>query len=472
MTDHAGASAPLMLSVSGCRGIVGASLTPELIAAFACAAAGWIAQSTGAPQPTVVLACDGRRGGPVLKDIAAASLAACGCRVIDIGVATTPTVGVMVTHHRAHGGLTLTASHNPGQWNGLKVIDATGAAPGAEQASQIIARYKERRLLSATPDAFGAVTHDDSAAKVHVARVMDALASVADIAAIRARRFQVVLDSVNASGARAGHLLLDELNCQVTHLNADNSGIFPHAPEPTAENLAELCTKVAAARADVGFAQDPDADRLAILDESGRYIGEEYTLALAAMALLGAPGAPRGVNMAVNLSTSRMIDDVAERHGAKVARSAVGEANVVAAMRAKDCLLGGEGNGGVIWPRITMIRDSLGAMALTLALLARERTPLSAIVAGTPSYAIEKRKVDLRPGLTDRALAAAERVAPGGTIDRQDGVRVDFRTPSGKGWLHVRASNTEPILRLIAEAPTAAEAREVLDRAAALIDQA
>jgi phosphomannomutase len=288
------------------------------------------------------------------------------------------------------------------------------------------------------------------------------------------------------------------LQCELVHLGADDGGVFPHAPEPTKENLQGLCAAMAKLNADVGFAQDPDADRLAIVDERGEYIGEEYTLALAAESLLSAPGRgrPRGGPVLVaNLSTSRMIDDIAAAHGARVVRTPVGEANVVEAMKREkaaghDVVLGGEGNGGVIWPRVTYVRDSLSAMALVLALMARTGKKVSELVASIPAYAIEKRKVDLarkedaKPAI-DKLAAAYGRGGAGpmpaggnransetghrtsGTIDLQDGIRIDW--PDRRAWLHVRASNTEPIMRLIAESPSAADSRAILDEAARII---
>jgi phosphomannomutase len=470
-----------MLSVSGCRGIVGASLTPDVICRFVGAMVSWLREEQRIDRPVVVLGCDGRKGGDVLRGLVGSALAAAGCRVIDLGTAMTPTIGVMVVHHRASAGLTLTASHNPAEWNGMKIISAEGAAPDAPTASRIIERFKRDQHGFVPADRFGSIERDAVAAKGHADRVLAALAKVADIETIRARRFKVVLDSLNASGVEGARLLLNSLNCELTHLHDSNSGVFPHPAEPTRENLVSLSAEVAQRGSDVGFAQDPDADRLAVFDEGGRYIGEEYTLVLGAMALLGNNGAPSASagpsrDLVANLSTSRMIDDVARRMGATVHRSAVGEANVVSAMKRVGAVMGGEGNGGVIWPEVTLIRDSLSAMALTLALLARERKPLSAIVASTPSYAIEKRKIELRPGLIERALAAAEgaHFGNGVRIDKQDGVRLDFPAPSGKGsaWLHVRASNTEPILRLIAEAPSSAETKLILDRADGLIQSA
>lgn len=472
MSSHqAQGPAPLMLSVSGCRGIVGRSLTPETLCRYAGAVAAWIRDAASAPltRPRVVIACDGRRGGVPLKNCVAWAFAAAGFDVSDIGVAATPTVGVMVDSLKANAGVTLTASHNPGQWNGLKVITGEGSAPDAAAADAIISRFHSGTVAFVGADAFGSVQSVEGAAERHVNRTLEALETVASISAIRARRFKVVVDSVNASGSAVARMLLDRLGCEVVHLNADDSGDFPHTPEPTAENLVSICGEVASRGAALAFAQDPDADRLALIDEHGRYIGEEYTLALAALAMLGAPGADLGgATLAANLSTSRMIDDVAARFGATMHRSAVGEANVVSVMRRVGAVIGGEGNGGVIWPRVTWIRDSIGAMALILALLTRENRSLSQIVADMPGYAIEKRKAPVREGLAQRAVTAVERAyreRAGARVDTQDGVRADFPSTSGQGgaWVHVRASNTEPIVRFIAEAPTASEARAILD---------
>ena len=472
MSDHeAQAAAPLMLSVSGCRGIVGQSLTPETLCRYAGAIASWIRDSAPSPldRPRLVIACDGRRGGEALKNCVAWAFAAAGFAVSDIGVATTPTVGVMVQRLKADAGITLTASHNPGQWNGLKVITRDGAAPDAAAADAIIARFRKGTVAFAEPGSFGSVEIVKGAAELHVERALAALGSVSSLDAIRAKRFRVVVDSVNASGAAAARLLLDQLGCDVVHLNAEATGVFPHTPEPTAENLASICGEVASRKAVLAFAQDPDADRLAIIDERGAYIGEEYTLALAALSFLGArPKSAAPVHLAANLSTSRMIDDVAARFGASMHRSAVGEANVVSAMRSSGALLGGEGNGGVIWPQVTWIRDSIGAMGLVLALLARENRPLSQVVASIPAYAIEKRKAPVREGLAERAVRSVEaayRKQRGASVDTQDGIRADFPSRNGAGgaWVHVRASNTEPIVRFIAEAPTAQEARAILD---------
>jgi len=447
-----------MASVSGVRGVVGASLTPEVIARFCGALAGWLRENAGSgATASVVVGRDGRAGGEVPAAVATASLRSAGLRVIDLGIATTPTVGYMVKRHGALGGLALTASHNPAEWNGLKPITSAGSAPAPEEAAEILQRFHDDDASWAGHDELGGWDGDDTAAHAHVAAVLDALSAVCPIEEIARRRFKVALDSVNASGSLAGAMLLEALGCDVERVACDGSGVFPHTPEPTAANLTSLCDVAKGTSVDAAFAQDPDADRLAIVDETGRYIGEEYTLVLAVKALLGGGGS--GETLAANLSTSRMIDDVASELGATVVRTAVGEANVVAQMRAKGCVLGGEGNGGVIWPAVVDIRDSLGAMALTLALMARSEGPLSAIVDALPSYAIVKKKAAIRDGLADAAIAALKERYAGARMDEQDGLRLDFDDPAS--WVHVRASNTEPILRVIAEAPDRAEAERL-----------
>ncbi len=465
-----------MLSVSGCRGLFGQSLTPEVAARFAGAFAGWLTDRFG-PGQRVVLARDGRAGGHVIHAAAMAGLTGAGCHVTDLDVAMTPTVGVMVDRLACRGGMVVTASHNPQVWNGLKCLLGSGgrepsaAAPAAASADEIIARFKAGKVGAVDWKGAGEIdrcdTHDDD----HVHVVMSALSELlgADAQGI-GEGMTFVLDSVNASGVVAGPNMLEELGCdEILHLGGERTGLFPHAPEPIRENLGDLCDAVREAGAAAGFAQDPDADRLAIVDERGEYIGEEYTLVLGTLAVLEAMGSKaKGSVLATNLSTSRMIEDVAAKFGAKVIRTAVGEANVVDAMKSHRSAVGGEGNGGVIWPAVTYIRDSLSAMALVTALLQRAGKPLSEIVAGIPSYAIEKRKVDLASReAAEPAVKAVAKAYASARVDLQDGVRIDW--DSERAWLHVRASNTEPIMRLIAEAPTAARAKAILDDAAKVI---
>ncbi len=461
-----------MLSVSGCRGIVGATVTPEVVRRYAGALVLWIGATPGR-RARVVLGRDGRAGGESLAAAARDALLGAGCDVIDLGVAMTPTVGVMVVDRGADAGLVVTASHNPAEWNGLKPITSKGRAPSAEEALRLNQLFADGKTATGTARRGSVETCVDSA-EVHVARVVTALTGLTDSETIRRRRFRVALDSVNAAGSVGGRRLLEALGCEVVHLNAKISGVFPHPPEPLEQNLGGLCRAAIEHRTDIAFAQDPDGDRLAIVDERGRYIGEEYTLALCADAVFGSPKmlGRSGAVLAANMSTSRMIDDIAERYGAQVARTPVGEAHVAAAMAQSGAVLGGEGNGGVIWPDVVMIRDSLVAMALVLALMAREGRALGEIVAGLPSYAIEKRKSPLAPGLGARAASALAQAFPGAAADTRDGVRLDFPSTShrGKAWLHVRVSNTEPILRLIAEAPTRGETAMILDRAQAALN--
>ncbi len=454
--------APLMLSISGARGIVGASMTPETAARFAGAFGSMLRETIADRPPRLVVGHDGRRSGGMISAAAIAGLAGTGCEVVSLGVTTTPTVGVMIAELGCDGGINATASHNPIEWNGIKCLDSDGLAPPAPIANRIIARFREDRIAWVEGAACGLVHHREDAPERHVEKA----AGLVDAESIRSRGFRVVLDSVAASGCVAGRRLLETLGCDVRHLHGEPTGIFPHTPEPTEANLGELA---AATRKDadavVGFAQDPDADRLAIVDEHGRYIGEEYTLVLAALRMMQRRG---GGPVSANLSTSRMIDDVcAGFEGGRVIRTAVGEANVVQGIRESGGFIGGEGNGGVIVPEVCYIRDSLSAMALVLELLATDpagRT-LSQIVDGLPRYAMVKRKWDLTavggrdavPGILDRIRNHWS----DGRVDDADGIRVDI----GDRWVHVRPSNTEPIIRLIAEAPTESAVESIVDEA-------
>lgn len=438
-------------------------MTPPLAAEFAAAFGTFLKSATGVAAPVVCVGRDARRSGPMLGNAAMAGLAAVGCRVIDLGVVATPTVGVMIGRHRADAGIVVTASHNPIEWNGIKCLtaspDRNGVAPPKGDAEEIIRRFRERIIVYADVLSLAPIEQDATSNQTHVDRVIDHV----DADAIRAAKFKVVLDSVNGGGCVSGRMLLDGLGCEVVHLNGEPTGAFAHIPEPTKENLTDLAGFTKHENAACGFAQDPDADRLAIIDERGTYIGEEYTLALAALRVLEREGPG---TLAANLSTSRLIDDVAQRFpGSSVLRTAVGEANVTEAMRAHPhhAILGGEGNGGVIWPRIGLVRDSLAAMALVLDLMAARATPLSDVVAELPRYAMVKTKFDLTDvgGLdaVDDMLQRVREAFVSQRISDADGVRVDF----DDGWVHLRASNTEPILRLIAEAETDDRARSLID---------
>jgi phosphomannomutase len=451
--------APLMLSVSGARGIIGQTMTPAVAATYAAAFGSFVKSSHGRRAPVLCMGRDSRPSGPMLAAAATAGLTSVGCRVIELGVVPTPTVGVMIAKHGADAGMVITASHNPTPWNGLKCLNADGLAPPADDAAEIIRRFREGEVDYVDVDALQSVEPDESAHQAHLLRILAAI----DPEPIKAAGLSVVLDSVNGAGCMPGRLVLESLGCGVEHLNGEPTGQFAHVPEPTKENLGELARATKAAGAACGFAQDPDADRLAVIDETGRYIGEEYTLVLAALRVLQEHG-PGPI--AANLSTSRMIDDLARQFpGTTVHRAAVGEANVAEVMQAKGAVIGGEGNGGVIFPPVCWVRDSLSSMALVLGLIATdpERRPLSAIVDALPRYEMIKQKMDLGAiggrAAIEPMLDRARMALPDAEVNDLDGVRLDVED----GWVHLRPSNTEPIMRLIAEAPTEERARELID---------
>jgi phosphomannomutase len=364
--------------------------------------------------------------------------------------------------------MAITASHNPIEWNGLKCLNADGVAPPPHAANEIIRRFREKDFAFAPVTEIPKIESDDRSNEIHVTNVLKQV----NVKAIRKAKFKVVLDSVNGAGCVPGKMLLDKLGCSVIHMNGVPNGLFAHTPEPVETNLQDLARRTKAAKAACGFAQDPDADRLAIIDDGGRYIGEEYTLVLASKRVLDVASAKRTSGeriIAANLSTSRMIDDLAAQYkNVKVLRTAVGEANVVAGLKpqGKRALLGGEGNGGVILPAVCWVRDSLSAMALVLDLLAYSRLRLSAIVEQLPRYVMIKHKFELKDvGGLDFVRGALERVTrtfSNEDVSTVDGVRIDV----SDGWVHLRPSNTEPIVRLIAEAKTDSRAWELIDEVA------
>jgi len=435
----------LMIGVSGIRGLVGETMTPPLATDMG-SAFGTFLQGGH-----VVVGRDTRRSSPEIQQAVIQGLLSTGCRVTDLGVATTPGIGYMLGQLEAEGGVVITASHNPIEWNGIKFLEKPGSAPPAETARKIIAVYESRRFRQAKPKA-EAVVQNETTDNRHVEKVL----ALVPRAAISARQFRVVLDSVNGAGSRSGRALLQALGCEVIHINDQATGDFAHPPEPLAENLSGLCDAVRTHGADLGLAQDPDADRLAVVDESGRFIGEEYTLALAGeLTFRHRPG-----TVVANLATSRMIEDLAARHpGCRVQRTPVGEAHVVQAMRRHHAVLGGEGNGGVIDPRLVYIRDSLISMALILQLLSETEEPLSRLVEQLPRYEMIKLKVPLPPKTIQRFLRRLRESATEARVNYSDGVRLDW----DDGWALARPSNTEPTVRFFAEAATR-NAAEILIR--------
>jgi phosphomannomutase len=382
-----------------------------------------------------------------------------GADVIDLGITTTPTLQMAVEHHHAAGGLGITASHNPIEWNALKFIGPDGlflsAAAGAEMRALI------DDIPYTTYDKLG-VTHFDADA---VARHIDAVLALPmiDVARIRARKFRVAYDACRGAGGIVIPRLLEVLGCEVAAIELETDGRFPRPPEPVAENLGPLCALVTKTGADIGFATDPDVDRLALVDETGRAIGEDYTLALATRVVLK----HRAGVVVTNLSTSLVVDDQVTAAGGTVLRAPVGEVNVAMAMRAANAVVGGEGNGGVILPELHLGRDAPLGVALMLQMLVDAGEPLSAIVAKSPRYTIIKDKLDRPAAPLDAVYAALRAAFPDAVADTQDGLRLGW---TGR-WVHIRPSGTEPIVRVIAEASTVEEARALVDRSRELLAQ-
>ncbi|HWA56543.1 MAG TPA: phosphoglucosamine mutase [Gemmatimonadales bacterium] len=443
-----------MISVSGMRGIVGKDLTPELVARHAAALGAW-ARASG--KPVVVLGRDARTSGPMFARAATAGLMSVGVHVIDVGVAPTPTVQLAVEYHHAGAGLILTASHNPIEWNALKLVGPDGIFLDGEAGAQV------RALAEAGPartgwEGVGEVREDREAIARHLDQVLK-LPQI-DLDRIRARKFVVALDCVRGAGGTSIPLLLEKLGCTVHAINTETDGRFPRPPEPLPENLGDLTRLVKETGAAVGFAVDPDVDRLALVDETGEPIGEDYTLALAVRAVLAgrrAGGDGGQPTVVANLSTSLVVEDAAKMGGARFVRAPVGEANVARVIAEEKALIGGEGNGGVILPMLHIGRDAPVGVALILHLMATTGQSVTALVAGQPRYRIVKAKAprgnDLGPVYTRLRARFAD-----ASVDLRDGLRLAW----SDRWVHVRPSGTEPIVRFIAEAPTSAEAEALV----------
>lgn len=432
-----------ILSISGLRGVVGDGLDPEYITRFAAAL------GTMTDGGTIVLSRDGRASGLMVKHAVLSGLLATGCRVLDADIATTPTCGVLCTELKAAGGLQITASHNPSEWNGLKPFSSEGSVFDRETGERFVALLESEEFDYRSWNQLGSVERLDDPAGPHIARVL----SLVDAEAIRERRIKVVLDCNHGSGGVATPRLLEELGCDVHVLGGVPDGDFEHPPEPLEQNLTGLCQAVRNRKADLGFAQDPDADRLAIVDERGRYIGEELTLALCADFVLATRKGP----FVVNGSTSRVTADLAERHGCPFHRSHVGEANVVSRMKEVHAVLGGEGNGGVIEPLVGYVRDSFVSMAYVLAGMTSSGRTVGEWAESLPAYTIVKEKITCPREKVKAACDALRAAYADATPTEGDGLRLDWPDR----WVQVRASNTEPIIRIIAEAPTAQSAQSL-----------
>lgn len=437
-------------SVSGLRGIIGDGLDPTDVTRFSAAYAAGCA-----PGP-ILVGHDGRRTAPMMVQAVLAGLTASGRRVVLLGPLATPTLGVQLAETASAGGIQISASHNPPEYNGLKFFQPGGMVLGPEQGRAMLQRFERQEFSWVSWDRVGNVTTPSSEAAelTHLLRVDQ----IIDREAIRKARFKVVLDGCHGGGGRLGtRLLRDWLGSEVRALGIEPDGLYDHPPEPTETNLQELSKIVPAIGAAVGFAQDPDADRLAIIDETGRYIGEELTLALAVLQRLQQQKQKGPV--VLNLSTSRTAEEIAKRHDCPVFRTPVGEIHVVQRMQAEQAILGGEGNGGVIDPRVGFVRDSFVGMALVLDLMATTGKPLSQLVDSLPRFAMVKEKYPLGEVPIADLFDRISQAHPNAEADRRDGLRLDWP----EGWVHVRASNTEPIVRVIVEAKNQEWAQERAD---------
>ncbi len=440
----------LKAGISGVRGIVGESLTEEGVSDFSKAFASYIGKGT------VIVGRDTRPSGIALEKTVISSLIGCGINVLYAGISATPTMQVLVQKLKADGGIVITASHNPIEWNGMKFIDSKGVFLNAKQNKKLFDLFDSKEFKSAAiPGNIKDIKDPDG---YHI----DAVLKCVDVKKIRAKKFRVALDSVNGAGSVITPRLLKLLGCEVVEINTDTEKEFARGAEPIAENLADLCRKVKAEKADIGFAQDPDADRLAVVSDRGEAIGEEYSMVLAAEHVL--PSSKKGSTVVTNLSTSRMIDDVAKKYGAKVVRTKVGEINVVEKLIEIKAVMAGEGNGGVIYPKVVSSRDSLTGMALILNMLAERGGTISSIVAGIPKYYMIKTKIECRTKEeVEHKLERAKKNFKGVKTDTADGIK--FILPDS--WMHIRSSNTEPIVRVIAEAKSMKKARDLVRKASA-----
>lgn len=438
-----------MVSVSGLRGRVGEALTPEVVAKFAAGFGAWaLSKKPGQP---IVVGRDSRVSGPMFHKVVLAALESVGANVIDIGIVPTPTVQLAVEHHHAAGGLAITASHNPIEWNALKFIGSSGLFLDGNEGAEMRAAV-EGNIPRATWDKLGAVTKDEGAIDRHIDAILNL--SFIDVERIRARKFKVVLDCVRGAGGLFMPKLLDKLGCEVHGFNLETDGVFPRSPEPVAENLGEVEKTVAGLGVDIGLVVDPDVDRLALISEEGFAIGEDYTLALAASVVLKHRTGP----VVTNLSTSRIVDDVAERAGSRVIRAPVGEVNVATRMRSEGSPIGGEGNGGVILQELHLGRDAPAGAAIILQMLVEDGRRLSEIVQDYPRYNIVKDKLD-RPAVSlDSVYSSLTNTFADAASDTQDGLRLSW----ADRWVHIRPSGTEPIVRVIAEAPTKEDAQQLI----------
>ena len=448
----------LIKSISGIRGTIGGkvdeNLTPLDVVKFSAAFGTWLQNNKNKKDLTIVVGRDARISGEMVNSLVCATLQGLGINVIDLGLSTTPTVEIMVPELNADGGIILTASHNPKEWNALKLLNEKGEFINSENGADVLKLAEDESFNFAEVDDLGTYEINENAFDIHIQQILDL--PMVDAEAIKSRKYKIVLDAVNSTGGIAIPMLLEKLGCETIKLYCEPNGQFPHNPEPLKEHLGDICELVKSEKADLGIVVDPDVDRLALVDENGNLFGEEYTLVAVADYLLKHK---KGVAIS-NLSSSRALRDVAKTHDSEYFASAVGEVNVVNLMKEKNALIGGEGNGGIIYPDLHYGRDSLVGVALFLTHLAKENKTVSELRSTYPSYFMGKKKIQLTPEIdVDSLLKKMEKEYENEEISTIDGVKIDFE----KNWVHLRKSNTEPIIRIYTEAFSQEEADQLGD---------
>ena len=439
----------LIKSISGIRGtiggVVGENLTPVDAVKFASAYGTWLKNYSKKDKLVVVIGRDARISGPMIHNLVVNTLIGLGIDVIDLGLSTTPTVEIAVPLELADGGIILTASHNPKQWNALKLLNEKGEFLSGAEGAKILEIAENESFIFAEVDDLGEITSNDAFMDIHIDEVLNM--DLVDVEAVKAAKFKVVVDAVNSSGGIIIPKLLEQMGVEVVKLYCEPNGHFPHNPEPLKEHLADICELVVKEKADFGIVVDPDVDRLAFISEDGEMFGEEYTLvAVADYVLSKTPG-----NTVSNMSSSRALRDVTIKHGGMYEASAVGEVNVVELMKRNNAVIGGEGNGGIIYPTSHYGRDSIVGAALFLTHLAYKKMKVSELRASYPQYFMSKNKIELTPQIdVDAILEAMTEKYKSEQISTIDGVKIDF----AENWVHLRKSNTEPIIRIYTEATT------------------
>ncbi|MFA9392293.1 MAG: phosphoglucosamine mutase [Prolixibacteraceae bacterium] len=449
----------LIKSISGIRGTIGGKagdgLSPLDVVKFTSAYATFIQQKAGLTHIKIVVGRDARISGEMVSSLVVSSLVAMGCDVVNIGLATTPTTEIAVPEEKAHGGIILTASHNPKQWNALKLLNEKGEFLNGAEGAEILKIAEDESFVFADVDALGKVIEKDYS-EIHIQQVL--ALELVDVEKIKAANFKVAVDAVNSVGGIVVPQLLRALGIKkIVEINCEPTGNFAHTPEPITENLIEVAAVVKKEQVDVCFVVDPDVDRLVILNEDGSMFNEEYTLvAVADYVLSKTPG-----NTVSNLSSTRALRDVTEKYNQSYQAAAVGEVNVVEKMKATNAVIGGEGNGGVIYPASHYGRDSLVGIALFLSLMAEKKMKCSVLRATYPDYFMSKNKIELTPGIdVDAILLKMKAKYSNEQVNDIDGVKIDF----SESWVHLRKSNTEPIIRIYSEAPSTKEADELAQK--------